>query len=45
MAKATTKLRAKVRKKPVKFQPKQIGDGGVFTAKVATIVQKKKDNG
>ena len=45
MAKATAKVRAKVKKKPVKFQPKHTGDGGIFTAKVAVIAQKNKDNG
>lgn len=43
MAKATAKVRTKVKKKPVKFQPKHTGDGGIFTAKVATIVKKKKE--
>lgn len=45
MAKATAKVRSKVQKKVVKFQPKHTGDGGIFTAKVVTIVQKKKSNG
>lgn len=45
MAKTTAKVRAKVKKKPVKFQPKHTGDGGIFTAKVTTIVNKKKENG
>lgn len=45
MARATAQVRSKVKKKAVKFQPKHTGDGGVFTAKVTTIVNKKKENG
>lgn len=43
MARTTAQVRAKVKKKPVKFQPKHTDDGGIFTAKVATIVKKKKE--
>lgn len=44
MARATAQVRSKVKKKAVKFQPKHNGSGGIFTAKVATIVQKKRES-
>lgn len=40
--KVKAKSGAKVKKKPVKAQPKSNNDGGIMTAKVVAIVNKNK---
>lgn len=44
-SKTTARVKKNNTKGPVKFQPKHDDGGGVFTAKVAATVKKKRNGG
>lgn len=44
-SKTTARVKKNNTKGSVKFQPKHVDGGGIFTAKVAASVKKKKNGG